>query len=99
MDSMYPHSGSFALSNNNPYYPKFNENIYLLMKGFNVIKVQGSSNNADIMLIWNLDRRYGTELWVGAEGEIDDVLAFPFRDNSGTIRFEGKPTDPDKDWS
>ncbi len=98
VDQMYPHSGSFSLSGQNDAYPTFNQNIYLLMRGFNAIKVHGDVSNAEILLVWNLDRDYGTSLYGGADNEIEDVLVFPFMNNDGTITFKGKPIDPSKDW-
>jgi hypothetical protein len=97
-DPAYPHSGSFSLSDSRPKHPTFNENVYLLMKGFNAIKVKGPVVNAKVMLIWNLDRTYGTELWTDLEDNVDDVLIFPFKDNSGTISFEGVPQEEGKPW-
>ena len=98
IDQMYPHTGSFSLTNENGTYPTFNENVYLLMKGFNAIKVRGTVSNAEIMMIWELNRRYGTVLWTDGENELADILVFPFMDNSGTIAFEGKAIDPTKIW-
>jgi hypothetical protein len=98
VDTMYPQTGTFSLSDNTRTYPSFNENVYLLMKGFNAIKVHGPVCNAEIVLIWELNRRYGTVLWINAENKIDDILVFPFKDNSGTVTFEGKAIDPDKNW-
>ncbi len=100
VDPMHPHRGSFSLSTDKKNYPSFNENVYLLMRGFNAIKVHGSVTNAEIMLIWNLSRRYGTELWTGPDDdEVEDTLIFPFRENDGTITFEGKAMDPRKNWN
>lgn len=97
-DPMYPHSGSFSLSNSKPKYPTFNENCYILMKVSNAIKVKGPVINAKVMIVWNLDRTYVTELWTDLEGNVDDILIFPFKDNSGTISFEGTPEDSGKNW-
>ena len=98
IDQMYPHSGHFTLSGLTPEYPSFKENIYLLMRGFNAVKIKGPVNNARITLVWNLDRRYGTELWIDGDGNVDDILIFPFKDNSGTITFEGLPEQMGRDW-
>src|SRR5438876_1230924 len=93
---MYPHSGSFVLSKENPEYPSFNENIYLLMRAFNAIKIDGEMCNAQVMIKWNLDRQYGTNLW-SYENEIDETLIFSFM-NDGTITFEGKAEKADAPW-
>jgi|KBSSwiS6_1023812.scaffolds.fasta_scaffold57277_2 hypothetical protein len=97
IDSMHPHSGTFILSKTNPEYPAFNENIYLLMRGFNAIKINGTVNNAQVMIKWNISRQYGTDLWV-FDNKVDDTLAFPFKNNNGTITFEGKAENENATW-
>ncbi len=97
IDPMYPHSGFFVLSKNNPEYPSFADNVYLLMRGFNAIKISGPISNAQVMIKWNLHRQYSTDLW-SYENEIDDTLVFPFKDNNGTITFEGKAKKTDASW-
>jgi hypothetical protein len=67
------------------------------MRGFNAIKVNGSISNTQVAIIWNLDRQYWTDLW-SDENELDDTLIFPFKDNNGTITFEGKAEDEAAAW-
>jgi len=87
---MYPCEGSFVISNEQPVFPTFNDNIYLMMNGFNAVRIKGYTDNAKINIIFREYRSYSTELFRDDENVIDDTVIFQFSHNNWSIAFEGQ---------